>query len=389
MINNITEEECNGCGLCVNICPKKCINYNMNEEGFYFPIINEEKCIGCKKCEMICPVINKVKRKNEKNKVYIAINKDNEQRKESSSGGIFYIIANYVIKEGGVIYGATLENKKLKHIRIDDVNEINRILKSKYIQSDIIDIYNMIENDLKQGKKVVFCGTPCQVSAIYKKFEQYIDNLILIDFICHGVPSPGIWDSYIKFLEKQYNSSIENINFRDKKTGWYDFSFSFETNKKRIYESHEINAYMRTFLSDKNIRKSCYSCNIKPDNYVSDITLGDAWKIEKENLRYADNKGTSIVITRTSKGEKIFESISSYIEKIETEYKKWVNYNPSIIKSTEKNEQRDEFFLDYKNMSINEFWEKYQRITIKKLIKYNFKRILRLLKVEKLVRFFK
>lgn len=387
-IENIDKNKCCGCAACVESCPQKCISYKIDAEGFFYPDIDKKKCIDCNICEKVCP-INNNNLSDCKNNTYIAYSKSENAKLNSSSGGIFVLLAEKVIEQGGTVFGAAFDKEfNLHHIRVTSKKELKRLLRSKYIQSNILDIYRELLQDLNDKKMVLFCGTPCQVSAIKSKMtnKKLLDNLILIDFICHGVPSPGIWNSYKIYLEEKLKDKIKDVNFRDKSKGWHDYSFYVSTENKTICESHDLNAYMRTFLSDKNIRPSCYNCFVKPDNYQSDITLGDAWKIEKEKADWADDKGTSVIITRTDKGEEYLERIKDEIHIASSSYEKWCQFNPSLSVRTNINIDRENFFNKFAELSRDEFWKKNEKINWKIKIKYRLKKTIKLFNLDKIIR---
>ena len=387
-IENVDKNKCCGCAACVESCPQKCISYRMDKEGFFYPNIDKSKCTNCNICEKVCP-LNKDYILNNKNNTYIAYSRSEKVKQNSSSGGIFALLAEKVIEQGGAVFGASFDEKfNLKHVKVTSKEELRKLLKSKYIQSNLLDIYKEVLLELNNNKIVLFCGTPCQVSAIKTKIanKKLLENLILIDFICHGVPSPGIWNSYKTYLEKKLKGKIIDVNFRDKSRGWHDYSFYASTENKTVCQSHELNAYMRTFLSDINIRPSCYNCFVKPSNYQSDITLGDAWKIEKERVDWADDKGTSIIITRTSKGEEYLKKIKNEINISSSSYEKWSKYNPSLCMNTNINSTRKEFFGDFIELTQEEFWNKNKKINWKTQAKYRTKKIIKFLRLDKIIR---
>lgn len=321
---------------------------------------------------------------------YIGYAQDESIRVGSSSGGFFYSIAKQIISRGGVVYGAAFTNDSIvNHIRVDNENNLSFIMTSKYVQSSMCSIYRHIAEDLLDGKIVLFSGTPCQVAAVdkYLKLKKISsDKLVLIDFICHGVPSPGIWKSYVHYIEKRH-SPIITANFRNKAFGWHDYCMQFIfADYKRYCVSHEKDPYMRTFLSDKNIRPSCFNCHQKGEKYSSDITMGDAWKVEKEKKEWSDDKGTSLLVVRTSKGEKLLSSISGDFIYEKVNYNTWVRLNPSLVSSTVENPGRKQFFLDYIQSDNVSFWNKNQYISSRIKIKYCAKRILKIVGIERLVR---
>lgn len=393
-------DACCGCGACKNICPCQCISMTENDEGFIIPCIDDSICVECGMCLKTCPASDEKCEitQTEKN-VYVGYNKSEDERKVSSSGGIFVLLAKKILDEyNGVVFGAAFNEKQnLAHIRVDCLNDLNRVLTSKYVQSDCSRVFPKVLEDLKFGKKVLFSGTPCQVEGLEKYIQlqkvteetrlKINDNLYTIDFVCHGVPSNGVWRSYKSYLEDEFKSNIIQTNFRSKRNGWHDYNFEtmFE-NGKMFTESHELNVYMRQFLLDKNIRLSCLQCKNKGNGYYSDITLADAWKIEKVCQKWADDKGTSLFITRSQKGEFLLRSIQSQLEIMNADYEDWCKFNPSLAKATSGSQERERFFDDYKKLSINDFWNKYRKIPLKKRIRYFIKKISKILKLERILR---
>lgn len=324
-------------------------------------------------------------------KTYLGYNSNETVRKKSSSGGLFYELAISVLNQSGVIYGAAFnENFEVEHIRVTEKKQLERLLCSKYVQSKMNNVYSMVAEDLQNNHAVLFSGTPCQVSGLKMLLEKRnisTEQLIAVDFICHGVPSPKVWESYLQYLSNR--GDISAVNFRHKARGWHDFYLNIQyKNNKAQSMSHELDPYMRGFLSDKNIRPSCYQCSFKGKNYLSDITLGDAWKIEKDKPEWADDKGTSLFIVRTEKGQKLLNSIPKSFLTAQADYEKWTAFNPSIVYATKRADGRTEFFEDFSRLSTNEFWNKYKKVPIKKSIKYKAKRVLKILRLEKVARKF-
>lgn len=325
-------------------------------------------------------------------KIYLGYNTDSNIRTQSSSGGLFYELAMNILKINGVVYGAAFSTDfSVEHIRVTQEDELKRLLRSKYVQSNMKNVYISLKDDLEQGKIVLFSGTPCQVKAVLNYIinnKMSVENLYLIDFVCHGVPSPKVWKSYLNRISR--NKIISEINFRDKNnSGWHDYYFWVKyKDNSQLNESHELNSYMRTFLDDKNIRPSCYECQFKDEKYYSDITLGDAWKVEKEKSDWADDKGTSMFIVRSVKGELLLQKISEKFIFCETEYSKWEEYNPSIKKATDKPIERAKFFEDFIGMDSENFWSKYSKISTKRKIRYKIKCLLKITKIQKIVRRF-
>ena len=396
-INNIYEmdaDKCCGCGLCAHVCPCNCISMEYDCEGFARPHVDDKYCVNCKKCISLCPVLkkdHKVEQGRPGDVCYVGYNEVEDIRMKSSSGGLFYEVAKSIINSGGVVYGAAFdENFKVKHIRIDSCDDICLLQTSKYVQSDISDIYKVILSDLVSGKKVLFSGTPCQVAAIYSIAEKnsLTNNLFLVDFVCHGVPSPKVWESYLAYLSGNGNN-ILNVNFRDKShRGWHDYCLciKYRDNSQTVL-SHNLDLYMNSFLSDVNMRCSCYDCEYKNDMYISDITMGDAWKIEKFCMDWADDKGTSLFVIHTEKGKKMLKMLSDMFAYRESDYAVWKKFNPSIVCSSNKPVARKRFFSDFCNRDNDHaFWHKQKSCIRKNRCKYIIRRIAKKFGIEKYLR---
>lgn len=317
MINIINKQDCCGCTACMQRCPKSCITMLEDEEGFFYPSVDNTSCINCGICEKVCPIINQ----DETRKpliVYAGINTNEEQRLKSSSGGIFVLLAEQIIKEGGVVFGAHFNNNwEVEHCYVETLEHIEPLMRSKYVQSNINNTYKEAECFLKQKRKVLYVGTPCQISGLKKFLRKEYDNLIAVDFICHGVPSPGIWRKYLHQLndfssKKNCVSSfnvkedIININFREKQLGgysWRNFGFVINNNDETLVNSDfRKNNYMNAFLQNIILRPSCYSCKAKSGKSGSDITISDFWGIENIDNKFNDDKGVSMIIINTDKG---------------------------------------------------------------------------------------
>ncbi len=359
---------CTGCTGCIEICPKKCITESKDEYGFMIPVVNPTNCIDCGLCEKVCPALNHGI-VNENPEIYFAQNPDEKVTKESTSGGIFSIIAKKILDRDGVVYGAAIDydnDCRVKHIRIDDESQLFRLRGSKYVQSDITGMFHAVKKDLSDGKNVLFSGTPCQVSGLKRFLRNDYDALLTVDVICHGVPSPLMWDEYlkeechqfgcenvnnIKGHEREPNSDgkITNISFRDKRFGWQEYGFflSFSeqncdvtsTNSSHFYNRYE-NPFIKGFLNDLYLRNSCYSCPVKGFSSGSDITLADAWGIENYvNKNVAIDKGISLIIPSTTKGKAFLDGIEM------TSLPKEILslHNPAAYMSAKRNPKRKKF----------------------------------------------
>lgn len=328
-MNNIEQnlkEKCCGCRSCKYTCPVQAITMEKDSEGFSIPSINETKCIQCRVCIKRCPSIVHQK-KNKVIKTYAAQIKNNEILKESSSGGIFSVIAENIIGQGGIVIGCKFnQNFEAEQVVVNRVEELEAIRGSKYVQSDTKDMYIEVEKNLKIGKTVLYTGTPCQVAGLKAYLKQDYLNLMTMDFVCHGVPSPKMFKAYVKDIEKRIGTRILSYKFRDKgKKGWgavasYEFIKKDKVIKK--YESGKINSYYYGFINKMFNRNVCYNCLYNGCERVSDITIGDYWGGKKYHPQFNFSKGVSLVVISTEIGIKMFEKVrnSMIIEESHIEY---------------------------------------------------------------------
>ena len=346
MITITDKSQCCGCSACAQRCPKQCISMQMDNEGFLYPQVDSRKCIDCHLCEKVCPVINQYDARTPLN-VYAAKNSDDEVRHQSSSGGIFTLLAEQTIKDGGVVFGACWDKEwNVKHDYVDNISDLQKFRSSKYLQSVIGDSYLKTEQFLKTGRKVMFTGTPCQVAGLKHFLRKEYDNLLAVEVICHSVPSPGVWQQYLTTrlnTLRWEKSDIRNISFRDKKTGWKTYSFVIEKKDGNILtELSSKNAFMRGFLADLYTRPSCHACPAKQLRSGSDITLGDFWGIESLMPEIDDDKGVSAIIVNSDKGKQVLHNIN--VELHEVQYDELTKRNPALVKSFPKTPKRTEFF---------------------------------------------
>lgn len=401
MINIKEKHDCCGCSACTQVCPKQCISFNEDSEGFRYPLVNKELCVDCGMCEKVCPVINQ---SNERKplKVLAAKNPNEEIRIKSSSGGIFTMLAEKVIKEGGVVFGAKFnQDWEVIHDFTETIDGISAFRGSKYVQSFIGDNYSKVEAFLKEGKKVLFSGTPCQIAGLKLFLRKEYDNLLLVDFVCHGVPSPLVWRMYLKELVasiatknsvftayKPENIKIEDIQFRDKEKGWKKYSFLLklsatqgaEKNTVFFLETLDKNMFMRGFLSDLYLRPSCYKCPSKSLKSGSDITIADYWGIENVIPEFDDDKGVSLVLINTIKGENLYNLLN--INNIVSDYKDALKYNSAIEKSINIPNGRNLFWLKLNlNLYVIDIVRKITNKNKPNFFKRLFKSILRRIKI--------
>lgn len=359
MVEVLEKERCTGCTACMNNCPKGAITFEEGNDGFKYPVINQDKCIDCGLCKKICPVLN-TKENKSINKCYVAYNKNINERLNASSGSLFSTIANYILDKKGIVVGAAFDdNNHLKHIAIEKKKDLEPLRKSKYLQSDLGNIFKYIKEQTKT-RKVLFVGTPCQVAGL-KSFIKKSDNLITIDLFCHGVPSPKLFKKYIKELEEQNNDKLINYDFRDNSTGWDSYSNKITFKKSTIIELQTKNKYMNLFLSDIALRESCYNCNYKLGNKYSDITLGDFWGVKEHYPEMYNKEGVSAVIINTDTGKELFEEISNELEYKKCDINKIISGNPSLINSSKYPKKREDFFNEIDELSIDVLCKKYKK----------------------------
>lgn len=377
MIKITDKSRCCGCNACTQRCPKRCIAMREDEEGFPYPVIDETVCIDCGVCEKVCPVINQGKERRPI-AVYAAKNADEDMRRKSSSGGIFTALAEQTIEKGGVVFGARFdENWEIRHDYTETVEGLAAFRGSKYVQSRTGEAFAQAEMFLKKGREVLFTGTPCQISALKKFLKRDYDGLLAVDFICHGVPSPGVWREYLKQVVsrlrgKRPGSSrlepplselhdvVESISFRDKSLGWKKFSFSLSLsssggsggkNAVSLSEPLNKNLFMRGFLANLYLRPSCYACPIKREGGGdSDITLGDYWGIASLMPDYDDDKGVSAVIINTEKGKSAYSCLNA--DNRPTSFEALSQRNPSLTTACDVPKNRDKFFSSWKTVDL-------------------------------------
>lgn len=382
MIEILDKKDCCGCSACVQRCPKQCISMQEDEEGFLYPQVDIDRCINCGLCEKVCPVINQ-NEPREPFHVYAAKNPDEKIRMESSSGGIFTMIAEKIIDEGGVVFGVGFnEHWEAAHSYTETKEGLAAFRMSKYVQSIVGNTFKEAEDFLKQGRKVLYTGTPCQIAGLKKFLRKDYDNLLTLDFICHGTPSPGVFRWYLaeelvrlaRKSGKKYSFAlrpiplipkadalaaecgyeIKGICFRDKKHGWKKYSFALdlseasadgEKNSVSLSYTLDKNAFLRGFLKDLYLRPSCHHCPTKELKSSSDITIGDYWGIWNLNPELFDDKGVSAIMLNTEKSIKYFDSFRGISVKMD--FENLCKYNSAVRKSSLITQRRLVFYSSY------------------------------------------
>jgi len=360
LIQIIDRNECTGCYACYNACKKNSINMVTDFEGFWYPIVDYNNCTRCGSCLSACPVNCQIVT-DRKPIAYACYNIDEKVRMGSSSGGLFSLIAEQVINSGGIVFGAGFDKYfTVIHSWVDLKEELGKFRGSKYVQSKIGETYKQVEEFLKQERQVLFSGTPCQISGLKSYLKRDYNNLICIDIICHGVPSPKVWQKYISYQEKRAGSPIRKIIFRLKKEGWKRYSVSFLFNNDMVFvQTFDKNLYMKAFLTDICLRPSCYKCKYKNLNRDSDITLADFWGIQNLLPEMDDDKGTSLVIVNSIGGKLMFEGIKDRIQYKEANINEAICYNKSAINSAIENSKRKKFFANIDRLQFDNLVNKY------------------------------
>ena len=384
-IKQITDiDRCCGCGVCAVVCPKGCISMHDDEEGFKRPVLNPSLCIECGLCQKSCPV-NVCPPQTEdhtsfKPIVFACRNKDKQILEQSSSGGVFALLADTVIKKGGVVYGADFNGQnEVCHIRVDNDCDIERLMGSKYVQSNKKDIWQQIKSDLKDGRLVLFSGTLCENGALRSYLKKNYDNLICVDFICMGTPSPAVWKRHISDLEDKYGGQAKTISFRTKKYGAYTHSLSVVfDNGKYYWRPQFAEPYVKSFHSRIYLRKSCHNCSYKQAHRNTDLTLADFWSIQSTDIKIPTDKGVSMVIVNGPKGKKIFESISVGLEYEQTTIEVAKRVQPMLTSSCTPSSNRGDFFKQFNThpeISFAKIIGQYEPISIKDKIRAYLKSI--------------
>ncbi len=345
-----SKDICTGCAACKEKCPKSCIYMMKDEEGFLYPQIDTNICVNCGLCQRVCPALNKPKDEiyKELPSAYAVVNKNENIRMKSSSGGVFSLLAKEVLKNNGVVFGTAFdETFQVITKCIEAERDIEEIYGSKYVQGSTNESYILAERFLEKGTMVLYTGTPCQIAGLKSFLKKEYDNLYTQDIICHGVPSPLVWDKYLKWRKKEADSDIKRVSFRDKRLGWQRYSILFEfVNRTRYVNVLNYDPYMQGYLGHLFLRPACGSCSFKQLQRQSDITLGDFWGIDTLLPTMSDNKGTSLVCVHSNKGYKLLEKIKEDAVIQEVDFARAVEHNRSYLRSSIHSPFRSKFLKE-------------------------------------------
>lgn len=346
---------CCGCEACVNICPKDALYMDVDEYGYLYPYKDTDSCINCNLCFNVCNFKKNVNYNLGEKKAYAAVNKEKKQRIMSSSGGIFVKLAEYIIKQGGYVVGAAMtcgNDVETRHIIVNTLEDLKRLQGSKYVQSRIGKVYTDVLNLLKEGKLVLFSGTPCQVDGLRGFLRSDYSNLITVDIICHGVPNNKIFSDYLKY--KYHNSKIRSFSFRDRKMGWgMTGSVELENGRgiKKIFFSPKNSSYFSFFLKGELYRENCYACPYASANRPGDITIGDYWGIDEEHPDFKNmiNDAVSAVIANTAKGQEYIGLIIDMLDYTESSFERIAKHNSQLRQPTNYPSSRNRLLNIYRD----------------------------------------
>lgn len=356
MITITNKIDCCGCSACEQSCPQSCISMQQDTQGFNYPVVDGDKCIDCHLCEKVCPVINQYEPKEAPLTCYLSKTTDEKIRAKSSSGGIFTEISKYVINQGGVVFGVRFNEKWLAEYDYTEAEDgLDAFRGSKYIQADVRGAFRKAQEFLKRGRLVLFSGTPCYIAGLNHYLKKSYPNLITLDIVCHSIPSPRVWSLYIDELKKKNKSKIKELSFRNKRNGWTKYSigilFSKNGQDTLFVEDHFCNIFSKGFAEDLFTRPSCSACPARNFKSHSDITIADAWDINKYHPEKNDEKGISHVLINTQQGFDVYASCVSNLDSMEinyTEVEPKTMHLP-ITKSCKSHEYRKFFFYMINN----------------------------------------
>lgn len=409
MIEIKNKRDCCGCTACEEKCPQHCIYMRDDGEGFRYPVADPSLCIQCGLCEKVCPVLHPQK-SIIPDRAYAAWNRNETVRKESSSGGIFTLLAEQTIATGGIVFGARFDEVwHVVHGYADTKEGIASFKGSKYTQSDMKSNFRDAEQFLKQGRNVLFSGTPCQIAGLKGYLRKDYQNLLTVDFICHGVPSPGLWNKYLKEVIASQDdagkntvlsslksmSEITGINFRDKSAGWKKYGFLLfgksavradrnsvlscykPSEEVWVKETLDKNAFLKLFLSDICLRPICYACPFRTGRSHSDIKLADFWGIDRLYPQLFDDKGVSWVAAMSEKGKEILKTIKDRAMIYPCDFSTSISFNPSFSSSCAPHPQRKAFFKNMNRLSVKKLAKKYCSVSLGKRIWIKLKSVIK------------
>lgn len=342
MIRISDKSLCCGCTACVSACPAQCIVMRRDREGFDYPVANPDLCVKCGLCEKICPVLNPGERKQP---LEAYASRCDARMAGSSSGGIFPLLAGRWVADGGIVCGAALDpDCKVAHCEVEDEAGVAALKGSKYAQSELYSMFEDVRNELEEGRKVLFSGTPCQVAGLKAYLGKRQEGLLTVDMACHGVPSPGLWEKYKAAVEIRHGSPLKSVDFRDSSKGWRHYNIRYDFRDKPVIVSREKDPYLALFLQDMTLRPSCYDCRLRGGCSGSDITLSDLWSVARSVPSMNDDRGVSGVLINSEKGRAFFDSVADRLFRQEISAEDVRMDNGGFSGAADIPERRAEFF---------------------------------------------
>ena len=373
MIQIIEKENCCGCTSCANACPKRAISMLPDEEGFLYPVADKDLCVDCGICKKVCPIENKPKNHKAELETYVLRTKNCDVLMNSTSGGFVTPLATYVLEHDGVVCAASYdEDFKVKHTIIENISgggyNLSKIRGSKYVQSNLDDCFVKIKNYLEQNRMVCFVGTTCQVNGLKAFLHMDYERLITIDLVCHGTPSPKLWNKYLNYQKSKYRSEIRNISFRNKTYGYHSgtMKICFE-NGKKYYGSARVDYMLKSFFKEISSRPICYQCPFKTLERCSDFTIFDCWHAAElvPGLK-DDDRGYTNVIVQSDRGKEILHKIGDKYEMYQADTKKAIAFDGiMVLNSAKPHARRSEFYIGMDDCTMQNQIQKFIPVTKK------------------------
>ena len=346
---------CTGCRACEQLCAHHAISMAPDKEGFMTACIDEDKCVDCGLCRKRCPQ-NQLVEKSSPQLSMAVRDKDDAELKASASGGAFAAVAKVILAHGGMVVGAAYnDDLTVSHIVVESAEDLPLLQSSKYVQSNTEATYRQVKEVLKQGREVLYSGTPCQIGGLKSFLRRDYDQLYTIDLICHGVASPKLFAKYLVWLGGKMNGKIIGYDFRDKSCGW-GLDYMTKTKTKTKTKPSTLDPYYFHFLKGTTYRECCYRCRYCSKERVGDITIGDYWGIEKEHPDFYSTKGVSCMLMNTAKGMKLWEMVSGEFYSLESTFEKVARANHNLSRPTDRSSLRDTIYHHIDDMEVNEYF---------------------------------
>ena len=371
------KKECCGCAACMNICPKRAITMQPDENGFIYPVVKDDLCVECGLCRKVCAFQNVPVSANEPLATYAAINQDQSVLVASASGGIFPALASIIFGKKGVVFGCAFNDKmEPEHICVDNPTKMKKLQGSKYVQSSINNTFTEAKRYLEQGRVVLYIGTPCQIAGLKSYLDKNYENLITADIICHGVPSGAFFQGYIKHLEGKLKGNIVDFKFRDKSKGW-GLMGKVVYNKKGVVREEFIppitSYYYCYFLKGDIYRETCYECKYSSGNRQGDFTMGDYWGVEKAHPELETKNGVSVLLVNSAKGMALIERLGNQLDLTQSTFEQAREQNEQLRRPTAKSDKRDTILKTWREGGYQAIAEEYYKTNKKRLVLFRIK----------------